>query len=167
MAPRARFHPELLSLASGSWVSLLPRREDMQIPLRVSCQDFFWDVPNYSLGICRRSWTVFILHCYFGESAVPCLFSPCFFSLFSLFGIQRLSMAGERLINILPAAPGRVLGAGVVFLVRPLCCIVTGAELRALRRRSGSSFGHLTSMIYLPQQCSWGCSLLFRTCLAK
>lgn len=126
-------------------------------------------------GMCQTTLLVFAggvgLYLYYivilGRVAVPCLFSPCFFSLFSLFGIQRLSMAGERLINILPAAPGRVLGAGVVFLVRPLCCIVTGAELRALRRRSGSSFGHLTSMIYLPQRCSWGCSLLFRTCLAK
>lgn len=81
MAPRARIHPELLSLASGSWVSLLPRREDMQIPLRVSCQDFFWDVPNYSLGICRRSWTVFILHCYFGESCCLLPFFPLFFFL--------------------------------------------------------------------------------------
>lgn len=74
-----RFHPGLLSLASGSWVSLLPRREDMQIPLPVSCQDFFW--------MCQATLLVFAggigLYLYYivilGKVALTCLIFPLFF----------------------------------------------------------------------------------------
>lgn len=137
-------------------MSLLPRREDTQIPLCVSCQDFF--------RMCQTTLLVFAggvgLYLYYivisVRVALPCLFFPLIFSLFSLLGIQRVSMSGGRLINILPAALGRVLGTGVAFLVRPLCCIVMGGEQGTLGRSWGGC-GQLTSLAYLPQECSWGC----------
>lgn len=69
------------SLASGSLVSLLPRREDSQIPLCVSCQDFFW--------MCQTTLLVFAggagLYLYYivisGRVALPCLIFPLFFFL--------------------------------------------------------------------------------------
>lgn len=96
-----------------------------------------------------------------GRVALPCLIFPLVsFPYFHCLE-SRDSMAGGRLINILPAALGRVLGSGEVFLVRPLCCTVMGEELGAVGRRSWGSCRHLTSMTYLPQGCYWGnlCSL--------
>lgn len=119
------FHMPELSLA------LPPGCEDMQIPLSVSCQDFFCAPPLvFAGGVCLYLYYIVIL----GRAALPYLILPCF--AFCIAWYPETSMAGESLLNILPAALGRTLVPGVVFPERPLYCAGMGRELGAAGRRS-------------------------------
>lgn len=155
-------------LGSASRVSLLAGHEDTHIPLCVCCQEVLLNLPNCSLGICRRSWTVFLLQCYLGKNCSPLPYFSLFLGCCFCIAWYPTTLHSKGKADKHPfSCLGKGFSARGGFRGEPLCHIGIWRELGAVGRRS---CGHLTSMAAL----SWlatgqllGLLLLSRTPSAK
>lgn len=147
-------------------MSLLPRREDTQIPLCVSCQDFF--------RMCQTTLLVFAggvgLYLYYivisVRVALPCLFFPLiFFLIFIAWNPESLHVRGKA--DKHPSScPGKGSGDRSGFPGEAPVLYCHGGRTG----NTGEELGWLWAAHILGLFATGmllGLSLLFRACLAK